>query len=578
MRRFLRCIRPAGQLVLAIGLALHVSFAQTGSGDASSGNTGGEGHSVSGTVVNSVTGEPVSRALVQLYVSSSETTSQSGSQPADALHKSINSQLSMLTDHEGRFHFDGLPGVTAIALSAAKPGFTSDGALGIERPPGSTGDPSSRPLVFKLLPEAILTGYVTDAGGEPLEGLKLRISFLQYSDGYRKLQPLLQEDGEQRIWKTNAEGEYRIAGLMPGKYLVTVIPDPAPLQQLSAKESSKVGYPVTYFPGEKDLEAAEPVQVTAGHSTEADLVLRPVPIVTVSGRVNGIAGGQDIDLEFVNPSGDDIALEKRLDAKTGEFQASIVAAGAYVIKADATDASGNSLEARLNVSKPDAQTNLKLNLAGLPSIPVVVHTEYVAQGNPDTSASSVIRIPASVNLHPLDPGGKELSASMEGNPSHPSLVLSNIEAGRYKVEVLPDNAENQSLYVKSITYKGVDLSHGELTIVPEDISSKLEIVLADDGATLHGVVQTAENGEKAMVVIVPEDTSFESRTIAVDGGEFQIDGLAPGNYKILAFDHIEEGESSNLQALDRYASKAATLNLLPNAKNDVKVERIHREE
>src|SRR5882724_2026805 len=56
-------------------------------------------YTVSGTVINAVTGEPVRRALVNFA-----------------------GQRSVLTDGDGRFQFDRLPQMTA-SISVHKPGF-----------------------------------------------------------------------------------------------------------------------------------------------------------------------------------------------------------------------------------------------------------------------------------------------------------------------------------------------------------------------------------------------------------------------------------------------------------------------
>src|SRR5204863_8437603 len=61
-------------------------------------------YKLSGAVINSVTGEPVRRALVQLYA---------------------GSQLVALTDGNGQFEFEGLgPGSTSIDVR--KPGFLNE--------------------------------------------------------------------------------------------------------------------------------------------------------------------------------------------------------------------------------------------------------------------------------------------------------------------------------------------------------------------------------------------------------------------------------------------------------------------
>ena len=101
-------------------------------------------------MVNSATGEPIPRALVQLMG------------PL---------QRSDLTDSQGSFRFEGVPEGRAMFM-ARKPGFFSSeelsrGGGGPRAPMMITADVSS--LVLKLTPEGIVTGIVTGDDGEPLE-------------------------------------------------------------------------------------------------------------------------------------------------------------------------------------------------------------------------------------------------------------------------------------------------------------------------------------------------------------------------------------------------------------------------
>jgi Carboxypeptidase regulatory-like domain len=64
-------------------------------------------YSLSGTVVNAVTGEPIRRALVQIY---------------------MGPEQASLTDDTGHFEFNGLsPGQTSVTVQ--KPGFFSEGEV-----------------------------------------------------------------------------------------------------------------------------------------------------------------------------------------------------------------------------------------------------------------------------------------------------------------------------------------------------------------------------------------------------------------------------------------------------------------
>src|SRR5271168_1004613 len=122
-------------------------------------------HTIHGTVVNSVTGEPIYRALVQ-----------------------IGGQYAALTDHEGHFEFEGV--TENIPPWVMKPGYFPDNhssgspsVIGFGAASGASAESSDQPLVLKLVPEAVLSGTVTGQDGAPLEGLPVQLKFLAVQDG-----------------------------------------------------------------------------------------------------------------------------------------------------------------------------------------------------------------------------------------------------------------------------------------------------------------------------------------------------------------------------------------------------------
>jgi len=554
----------------------------------SSNETEKSSYTLSGTVVNSVTGEPVSRALVQI-----------SSNQAPVFHPPMGEeddpnafdpgyrQRTMLTDREGRFKFEGLPQMRTT-LIARKPGFFNQQELNEGWPRENHVDvgPDAPAVVIKLIPEAVITGHVVDANGEPLEGVIIRISGLLRANGRKQLQALQQEQEQPQTLGTDEDGEFRIANLAPGTYYLAAVPYPIRDQPQFASNPN-VAYPVTYYPGVAEFSEAEPIRLAPGQHAQMDFTLRQTPVVSVAGVITGYPHGQEADVQFLNQSGDDVALEKQFDPQTGKFEARIVAAGLCTIKADAKDTFERLLHAELTVSATTNAKNLRLSLTPALSIPIVVRVETTKfQSEPQiegvgTIGGSVVRVgsvPASVNLHPIDIGHPDLTANVEGGPRNPLLVLRNVEAGKYKVEVVPNNSNDLSLYVKSIQYGGADLLREELTVTPGQ-SSTMEIVLRDDSATLSGTVQSQENDGQAAVLVVPDYAPLDPKmTVADDHGDFQIDGLAPGEYKVFAFDRLDGLEYSNPDVLSEYASKAAQVSLQPNEKTTVRVGLIPRGE
>jgi Carboxypeptidase regulatory-like domain len=178
--------------VLALLLPYGPAHAQSGYVGARAYDPNSPTHTVSGSVVDSATGEPIPCALVQLM----------GPLPR-----------SDLTDSQGSFRFEGVPEGRAMFM-ARKPGFFSSEELsrggGRPRAPMTiTGDVSS--LVLKLTPEGTVAGTITGDDGEPLEGVRLRLKRQVISNGRKQWETRGQST-------TNDNGEFRAADLIPGTY------------------------------------------------------------------------------------------------------------------------------------------------------------------------------------------------------------------------------------------------------------------------------------------------------------------------------------------------------------------------
>src|SRR5215470_17088413 len=152
--------------------------------------------SLGGTVVNSVTGEPVSRALVS----------------------AADRQYAM-TDTSGHFQLDGLHGGD-VMLTAAKPGFFNPD------PAGPIQEPSVRvsltadiaDVVVKLMPQAVVAGRITSLAGAALEDFPVRLYVRKILEGRAQWQPA-------GTTQTDEDGAFRIADLRPGQYCLSAGPE-----------------------------------------------------------------------------------------------------------------------------------------------------------------------------------------------------------------------------------------------------------------------------------------------------------------------------------------------------------------
>ena len=565
LRGSLKVALIAGAMVLFT----HSATAQSAS-DASLRGTDAATFTLTGTVINSVTGEPISRALVQ--VDGPQIRNLSGiTRVRMAELDAMPGVPVTLTDRDGHFKFEGLPRSSA-RIVAKKPGFFNPFELGEGWLTGATEvNPELPAVTLKLIPEAVITGQITNEKGEPLEGVEVRISAFLGVNGRKQLvQP--------KTARTDEDGVFRAAELPPGTYYVAT----AVYANRFGFGAPKTAYPVTYYPGVSEFAEATPVPLAAGERAKLDLSVKERPVVKIAGVVTGYPSGEGVNLQFLNQSGDTISLDEQFDTQTGKFEGHVVASGLCTIKADVGSEGPLPQRLRAQLTFDPASTKpLQVHVVPAASIPVVVRTER-AKPEPQSAGRVLLSLtgnamPASIVLHAADFRQSEAGTVAEPAPDGASLVLRNVDPGRYRVDVRP-NGLGGSWYVSAVEYGGTNLLQEDLTVTPGQIST-LEVVLRDDGAVLQGSVRSGETGTRAAVLVVPDSAPLDPKmAVAGDNGVFRIDGLAPGDYKVFAFDRLDGLEYANGAALEQYASKAVQVSLRANDNATVTVDVIPRGE
>ena len=168
------------------------------------------------------------------------------------------------TDGSGRFT---IPNLTAgrYMLEAVAPGYSAAtfGTSYPGEPPRSldlTGDRQVPNLQWCLWRHGVLTGTVTDDAGDPAVGVRV-VALRRMSAGFSAAVST----------RTDDHGDYRLANLTPGNFLVAV-----PARPLAGSKPS--GVPTTYFPASSSATDAISVTVGAGEvRTAVDIRLPPEP-------------------------------------------------------------------------------------------------------------------------------------------------------------------------------------------------------------------------------------------------------------------------------------------------------------
>ena len=528
-------------------------------------------YSLTGIVVNSVTGEPVPRALVQVAGPPLTT----------------NTPLALLTDSEGRFEFPDLP-ESDITVAARKPGFFSDQELHPEnyQPPIAHLGANTPSTVLKLLPESSISGHVATVSGEPLEDTPVRVFFQRTVDGRKRWELRSQTAADE-------DAQFHVAGLVPGRYLLAAGPNlglirpPAP----GTRSARAEGFGPLLFPGVPELESATLISVLPGQQVQADFAVRPDPVFKVSGTVSG-AAGLNGSLQFVARSGDALNWSGNFDPQTGKFD-SRVAAGSYVLRFRAPDPTGlvTAADLPLSVSSdvagvflvPGAAFSLAVHVEQRPSAPSsqsapVRATTSVQPDEPQSDTGQINLVPPQlpcpqVRLIPTEARLEEEALQADLVDNQPaSFAVRNLVPGRYSVEIVC----NPPWYVQSATSGNTDVLRDELVIAPAHRPDPLEIVVRDDGTTLMGSLHADGEPVRGTVLLIPDQTSLGQAklTMAAPTGEFGFISVAPGDYRLLGFDSVDGIEFRNPDVLAPYLARAVRVTVQPHEQATATVERI----
>ncbi len=512
-------------------------------------NSEAETYLVRGTVVNSVSGEPIPGALVRLV-----SVKQSAAREVRA-------------DAEGKFVFANVT-AGAAKLSATKPGY-----FAMERDPEHlvqftvAVQKDGPAAIVRLVPEGVLYGRITGADGEAIEGMQVQALKKKIVDGKGRW-----VTGEPST-VTDDEGRFRLAELHVGTYFLLAGPEHFG-EIANGADSSKVSqYGAMFYPGVSDFAEATAIELPAGRHTEADVKLTRQGLYRISGMVEGGPAGR-VALVVLNGTGQGIGMYSV--SPTGAFDLTNVPPSARRLAALSADDSDvlyfGDLELRLTADL----TNQRLKMWRIPEIDVKVRTEVTHEdkadrqkavrgmqadsGQPGIEASHIALVAEEQDLA-LD----ELQAERWAK----QMVIRGAFPGTYRLRVTPEGPH----YVASAELGDVDLLNEDLTVAQGSALPAMEIVLRDDGASLAVFPQRDGVNFAALVVLWPlgAQTVIQSQRAYADApGRFI--NVRPGRYRVLALENGELAEYRSAEFRQKYESKWQEITLEANQSATMQVE------
>lgn len=530
--RRLACVWVLGLYALAL---TQQGFAQATDGPSteSIAQTGAGTFGLSGTVVNSLTGEPVRRALVQV---------------SDA------NGAAAVTDDTGHFQLSGLKEGQAF-VSVMKPGFGDADTPQTNAVQVGKGAPA---VTLKIAPSAAISGRVTTIDEQPLEGFQVHLIAKRNVEGHATWVDVPNQA------RTNDEGEYRISALSAGTYYVAVDHGTETrLSQRGVPNAREEGFPKVFYPGVPELAAATPLEVSAGREVEANFVVSPEPIYHVSGEV--ITQGEAISgLTFTRRVGNDEDYTQSVGVQDGRFDAKLPA-GSYEVSGLINSGPIQLATTGASVMVSSDSANVHVPMAPAASIAV----ELVAETGPagaERSARMDGGVPGIV-ISLVPTGSMQPRTNWwRGQP----MRIQNVRPGTYTLQVQAFN----EWWVKSAKCASIDLLTDDLTVVDGGSSAPVEITVRNDGGSVSGSVTPAGIAE-VYLVQQPGKKNFV-KMAQEEQGNFLITGVPPGDYAVVAIEHGEQIEYANPEVMNSYLSNAEHISVGPMGKATVNLNLVPR--
>jgi hypothetical protein len=496
-----------------------------------------------GQVLNAVTSEPLRKTRLILRMNAAATNTQ----PA------VTSTYTVTSDAMGKFEFPNVdPG--DYQLTIRRDGFANL-VLGAKNSVRKTDPillgPGDRKTDFlvRLVPLGSISGSVLDEDGDPIRGMAVAAMTWHYTTSGRELQ-------EVRNGYSNDLGEYRIYDVPPGRYFLKVGQRNT---RLNPTAEDGEAYSSVFYPGFPQVSGAIVQEVTPGAQLRnLNFNLRQTRYATLRGKVVAPQGATSVNAGMMIVT-DNGSSSSSGDVKGKDFQFEF-----FGVNPGPLYLTGSYL---LNGLRYTASLFVEVGGSDIDGIELRPLAPMELGGRVRIEGDTTVQ-PAQLQVT-LDARGQgDFTAAMQDDGS---FVFRGVPPANYRVTF---SRMPVSLYIKSIHWGTTEITDTALDLtggVPA--RTELAIVLGADAGQLAGVVTNdkPEPCEGVTVTLIPtgahRSRPFYKFPVTDAAGKFTIYGIAPGSYKLLAWDKVDNNAVMyDPDFLRPYEAAAQSVEILPGDK------------
>lgn len=317
----------------------------------------------------------------------------------------------------------------------------------------------------------------------------------------------------------------------------------------SQKSEPQEAYPLTFYPDVTDVDSAVKIKLVRNSTETADITVHAVPVHELHGIIPSRPSGPQIALKAHTGFFDlSTPFSASYDATTGQFTFSSIPEGTYEISADWATQSGSHHGETLVVLTPTFDTEVNIEDQPVAAIQGLLH--YASTPAP--------QLPPSIIMSSKDINKRPYTAFVgpDGSFSIPTAI-----DGEYEISVSHANGA----YVRSIAMDGRDVSPQRILVVAGQTSRTLDVVLGTSTATLFGVLNAPQIlPERTGVVVQPVGSDEVLVALADQQRHFSLQNIPPGDYRVYAWDDLENVEYRNPQYLKTFQNKSTSLTVDEN--------------
>lgn len=443
--------------------------------------------SISGTVTDAATQQPVKRAMINLWNATASIQSSAAS-----------------TDSSGAFHIDHLA-AGKWTISASHPDYPTPGSGSSKTVDVASGETTSS-INLTLLPGASITGQVTDEDGDPMQGCFVAVHSPDHPNQQRGSVP------------SDEDGQYHISRLSSGKYLVSAqcsrpVFTPRPFSAGPDPPPSRA-YPTQFYPLAPDAKSAQPITLVAGtEKSGVDFRMRPAPVTQVRGSFSPSSAAEAEQpgtiIQLYSPNDVSFPGGVPVNRNTGTFEFQTVFPGSYIL-----------IAVRRNFEKPlgvfqqievkDHPLDLVLDLA-----PGVDLTGSITVEN-DNPASPVPLNQVQIRLFsdiPMFVTAPRTQVNADG-----TFVIKGVLGAHWRI-----SANAPGAFLKSAWLGPTEITHSTFDL--SAASEPLRLVLSTNMGSVAGT------GPPGSMAYLASDQQNMLQQIDASG-RFTWPNIAPGTYRV----------------------------------------------